>query len=81
MFKRELAADVLLARISHHVWPLLVGCRKGGAEASPFRTPGGKCRLVLEEILKRPRPAAGTYALLAAMGPSFCSEHVLLRWK
>jgi alkylresorcinol/alkylpyrone synthase len=36
--------------------------------------------LVLEEILKRRRPTAGTYSLLAAMGPAFCSELVLLRW-
>jgi alkylresorcinol/alkylpyrone synthase len=36
--------------------------------------------LVLEEILKRRRPEPGTYSLLAAMGPAFCSELVLLRW-
>ena len=36
--------------------------------------------LVLEEIFKRRRPAAGTYSLLAAMGPAFCSELVLLKW-
>ena len=36
--------------------------------------------LVLEEVMKRRRPAAGTYSLLAAMGPAFCSELVLLRW-
>jgi len=37
--------------------------------------------LVLEDIFKRRRPEAGTYSLLAAMGPAFCSELVLLRWK
>jgi alkylresorcinol/alkylpyrone synthase len=26
------------------------------------------------------RPEAGTYSVLAAMGPGFCSELVLLRW-
>jgi alkylresorcinol/alkylpyrone synthase len=36
--------------------------------------------LVLEEIFNRRRPEAGTYSLLAAMGPGFCSELVLLRW-
>jgi alkylresorcinol/alkylpyrone synthase len=36
--------------------------------------------LVLEDIFKRRRPAPGTYSLLAAMGPAFCSELVLLRW-
>ena len=36
--------------------------------------------LVLEEVFKRRRPEAGTYSLLAAMGPGFCSELVLLRW-
>lgn len=35
---------------------------------------------VLEEFLCRRRPAPGTYSILAAMGPGFCSELVLLRW-
>ena len=35
---------------------------------------------VLEEFMMNKRPAAGTYSLLAAMGPGFCSELVLLRW-
>jgi alkylresorcinol/alkylpyrone synthase len=35
---------------------------------------------VLEEILQRQRPAPGTLSVLAAMGPGFCSELVLLRW-
>jgi len=36
--------------------------------------------LVLEEFITKKRPAAGTYGLLAAMGPGFCAELVLLRW-
>ena len=36
--------------------------------------------LVLEDIFKRRRPEPGTYSVLAAMGPGFCSELVLLRW-
>jgi alkylresorcinol/alkylpyrone synthase len=36
--------------------------------------------LVLEEYMNRRRPVAGTYSILAAMGPGFCSELVLLRW-
>ena len=36
--------------------------------------------LVLEEFMNRRRPASGTYSILAAMGPGFCSELVLLRW-
>ncbi len=36
--------------------------------------------LVLEDVFKRRRPETGTYSLLAAMGPGFCSELVLLRW-
>lgn len=36
--------------------------------------------LVLEEVFKRRRREAGAYSLLAAMGPGFCSELVLLRW-
>jgi alkylresorcinol/alkylpyrone synthase len=35
---------------------------------------------VLEETMMRRRPPPGTYGLLAAMGPGFCSELVLLRW-
>ena len=35
---------------------------------------------VLEEFMMNRRPAAGSYGLLAAMGPGFCSELVLLRW-
>jgi alkylresorcinol/alkylpyrone synthase len=35
--------------------------------------------LVLEEFMRQ-RPAPGTYGLLAAMGPGFCSELVLLKW-
>ena len=36
--------------------------------------------LVLEEYMNRRRPQSGTYSILAAMGPGFCSELVLLRW-
>ncbi len=36
--------------------------------------------LVLEDIMVNHTPAPGTYGLLAAMGPGFCSELVLLRW-
>ena len=36
--------------------------------------------VVLEEVLARRRGAPGTYSVLAAMGPGFCSELLLLRW-
>lgn len=36
--------------------------------------------LVLEEVMQHRRPAPGTFGLLGAMGPGFCSELVLLRW-
>jgi len=36
--------------------------------------------VVLEEVMMNRRPAEGTYSILAAMGPGFCSELVLLRW-
>ncbi len=36
--------------------------------------------LVLEEVMMKRRPVEGTYSILAAMGPGFCSELVLLRW-
>ncbi len=35
---------------------------------------------VLEEVMKNRRPAPGTFGILAALGPGFCSELVLLRW-
>ncbi|MCU1339586.1 MAG: Chalcone and stilbene synthase-like protein [Bryobacterales bacterium] len=36
--------------------------------------------VVLEEVMRRRRPEPGTLSILAAMGPGFCSELVLLRW-
>lgn len=36
--------------------------------------------LVLEETMARHRPAEGSFGMLLAMGPGFCSELVLLRW-
>ncbi len=36
--------------------------------------------LVLEDVYKNRRPAPGTLSILAAMGPGFCSELLLLRW-
>jgi alkylresorcinol/alkylpyrone synthase len=36
--------------------------------------------VVLEQVLATGRGAAGSYSVLAAMGPGFCSELVLLRW-
>jgi alkylresorcinol/alkylpyrone synthase len=35
---------------------------------------------VLEEVMNNRRPLPGTWGLLAALGPGFCSELVLLRW-
>ncbi len=36
--------------------------------------------LVLQETIEKHRPPAGSYGLLLAMGPGFCSELVLLQW-
>jgi alkylresorcinol/alkylpyrone synthase len=36
--------------------------------------------LVLEDVYRHRRPEPGTLSILAAMGPGFCSEMVLLRW-
>ncbi len=36
--------------------------------------------LVLEEVMKRHTPERGTWSILAALGPGFCSELVLMRW-
>lgn len=35
---------------------------------------------VLEQFMTQKRPAVGTWSILAAAGPGFCSELVLLRW-
>jgi alkylresorcinol/alkylpyrone synthase len=36
--------------------------------------------LVLAETLENHRPAPGSWGMITAMGPGFCSELVLLRW-
>lgn len=36
--------------------------------------------LVLERVMAEDTPAAGTWGLMMAMGPGFCSEFALLRW-
>ncbi len=36
--------------------------------------------LVLEEVMKNHRPQKGELSVLAAMGPAFCSELLLIRW-
>ncbi len=35
---------------------------------------------VLEDTIEERRPAPGSYGILAAMGPGFCSQLILLRW-
>lgn len=36
--------------------------------------------LVLKDVMENRRPAPGTLGILAAMGPGFCSELLLLEW-
>ena len=36
--------------------------------------------VVLEDVMKNRRPEPGSLGLLAAMGPGFCSELLLLQW-
>jgi alkylresorcinol/alkylpyrone synthase len=36
--------------------------------------------VVLDEVMKHRRPAPGTKSILAAMGPGFCAEILLLEW-
>jgi alkylresorcinol/alkylpyrone synthase len=36
--------------------------------------------LVLKDAMERRDPPPGTWGLMLAMGPGFCSELVLLRW-
>jgi alkylresorcinol/alkylpyrone synthase len=36
--------------------------------------------VVLDEVMKRQRPKPGTRSILAAMGPGFCAEMLLLEW-
>ena len=35
---------------------------------------------VLEDVMQNRRPEPGSLGLLAAMGPGFCSELLLLQW-
>jgi alkylresorcinol/alkylpyrone synthase len=36
--------------------------------------------VVLEDVMRHHRPEPGSYSILAAMGPGFCAELILLRW-
>ena len=36
--------------------------------------------LVLEDVMRASRPPNGSYGVILAMGPGFCSELVLVRW-
>jgi alkylresorcinol/alkylpyrone synthase len=36
--------------------------------------------LVLQDVMRHHRPPRGTWGMILAMGPGFCSELVLLRW-
>jgi alkylresorcinol/alkylpyrone synthase len=36
--------------------------------------------VVLDEVMKHQRPAPGTRSILAAMGPGFCAEILLMEW-
>jgi alkylresorcinol/alkylpyrone synthase len=36
--------------------------------------------LVLEDVMANRRPEPGSYGILGAMGPGFCSELILLKW-
>jgi alkylresorcinol/alkylpyrone synthase len=40
----------------------------------------GSVLMVLEAVMERRRPSPGAWSVLAAMGPGFCAELVLLRW-
>lgn len=63
-----------------------LGVQKGALDASwaCLRRTGNlssaSVLFVLEEVMTNQRPAPGTWSILAAMGPGFCSEVVLLRW-
>jgi len=36
--------------------------------------------LVLQDAMRAPQPPGGSYGMILAMGPGFCSELVLVRW-
>ncbi len=40
----------------------------------------GSVLMVLEEVIARHRPQPGTFGVIAAMGPGFCAELLLVRW-
>lgn len=61
--------------LSHHDLEISWHClRKTGNLSS------ASVLFVLEETLRRRRPEPGSHSILAAMGPGFCCELVLLRW-
>jgi alkylresorcinol/alkylpyrone synthase len=55
----------------HHSWQCL---RKVGNLSS------ASVIVVLDDIMKNSPPPEGTWSVLAAMGPGFCAELVLIRW-
>ncbi len=63
-----------------------LGLRDGALEASweCLRKVGNlssaSVLVVLEEFMTRRRPEPGSWSVLGAMGPGFCSELILLRW-
>jgi alkylresorcinol/alkylpyrone synthase len=63
-----------------------LGLPKGALDASweALRNVGNlssaSVLVVLDSYVRERRPPAGSYSILAAMGPGFCAELVLLRW-
>ena len=56
-----------------------LGLQNGELEVS-WQLSSASVLVVLEEVMKNRRPTPGTLGLLAAMGPGFCAEFVLLEW-
>ena len=52
----------------------------GTAAGFTVRRPERVSALVLADTLEQREPPPGSYGLLMAMGPGFCSELVLLQW-
>jgi alkylresorcinol/alkylpyrone synthase len=68
------ATEAALGLTNHELQPSWDCLKKVGNLSS------ASVLVVLEEHISKYKPSPGQYSLLAAMGPGFCAELVLLKW-
>lgn len=89
----ELTRDDIASWVCHPGGPKVLQAMESGLELDPealavtwksLREVGNlsstSVLLVLRETMDQHRPAPGSYGMITAMGPGFCSELVLVRW-